>query len=282
MSSLDIDRYVSILNGGGNYATWALNMEAFLMTQTLNHVLTDAAPVTVGQTPTTDELKAITDFKANDERARGFILLRVSAAIGYRVRKKGHAKAIWDYLKNKYGQSGITAVYSEFKKALSLPIPIDINPIDMLDEFQVHFHRLADEDCKFPNYLSAMILLAKLPPSMQHIAQSFTNIANVKDLDLADVCRSIVFHWELHAGHKAVKDGMASKLGTCKYDHQKPCFQGRLHGNGGTMDGKSKPKFRARGQRGGNRGRGQRNTDNAPVQPDTSQGEIAIFHRPQH
>ncbi|KAM5537969.1 hypothetical protein V8D89_008445 [Ganoderma adspersum] len=79
--SSNVDRYVTTLTGG-NYAAWALDMESFLMSQTLKHVLTDTIPV-AGQTPTPEELKAIADFKDHDECALGFILLRVSSSIRY-------------------------------------------------------------------------------------------------------------------------------------------------------------------------------------------------------
>ena len=89
MSSPNVTRFVSTLTGG-NYASWALNIESYLISQTLKHVLTDTAPV-AGQTPTAEEVRAIADFKEHDERALGFILLCVNESIRYTVKSKGSA-----------------------------------------------------------------------------------------------------------------------------------------------------------------------------------------------
>ncbi|KAI0739814.1 hypothetical protein C8Q80DRAFT_1059129, partial [Daedaleopsis nitida] len=115
-----------------------------------------------------EEVKSWTDVNIY---ATGNILLCLSESIKEKVKSKTTARTIWTTLESSYGKPGIAAIYSEFKAVLDMHIPTNAHPAVALDKIQVPFERLTAAECKFPSYVQAMILLSKLPPLMDVIAQ---------------------------------------------------------------------------------------------------------------
>ncbi|KAF9218279.1 hypothetical protein BS17DRAFT_652001, partial [Gyrodon lividus] len=82
---------------------------------------------------------------------------------------KTTASSIWNTLKDKYGQPSIAATYAEFKAMLDMPIPSHEHPTPAFGKINAHFTQLADVNFEISPKVQAMILLSKLPSSMDTI-----------------------------------------------------------------------------------------------------------------
>ncbi|KAF5337761.1 hypothetical protein D9758_016619 [Tetrapyrgos nigripes] len=86
-------------------------------------------------------LKKQADWDEKNDKAIGSIKLRLSPAICQKTLGMTSAKEIWTTLKNTYGKPGVSAVYTDFKRATSITIPNDANPSAMIKLICMHFNR---------------------------------------------------------------------------------------------------------------------------------------------
>ena len=61
--------------------------------------------------------------------------------------------------------------YAELSKLLSTNIPASQHPAPAITKIQSHFAYLKDTGFDFPTPVQAMIILCKLPPTMEVVAQ---------------------------------------------------------------------------------------------------------------
>ena len=143
------------------------------------------------------------DFKAwtkENYKALRNINLRLDEAIRYKYQGEEIAKHLWDKLKEEFGNPGITATYHEFKGALSTNLPNDANLSLALNKLLGHFGRMAEAKCSIPEHLKCLIILAKLPPSMDNLAQILCQADNISNLQIEKIQRSIQVAWEQQSG----------------------------------------------------------------------------------
>ncbi|KAF5342911.1 hypothetical protein D9758_015409 [Tetrapyrgos nigripes] len=102
-------------------------------------------------------LKKQADWDEKNNKAIGSIKLRLSPAIRQKVLGMTSAKEIWTTLKKTYGKPGVSAVYTDFKRATSIIIPNDANPSAAVELIRMHFDRVSaagiptDPDSTSPN-----------------------------------------------------------------------------------------------------------------------------------
>ncbi|KAI0351580.1 hypothetical protein OH77DRAFT_1411003, partial [Trametes cingulata] len=109
----------------------------------------------------------------NDDnlRAMGNILLRVSPAIRSKISDKGTALEMWDALKGEYDKSGMSATFSHFRAALNVTIPSSSHPGPAIDQIVEHFGKLEKSNVVIPEFIKAMIVVSKLPPTYELASQ---------------------------------------------------------------------------------------------------------------
>ena len=195
--SSQLTSLVPVLENTGNYQAWSSAMQSYLMSQGIWCVMTQANPMderttktTVSAGPSTEKAKGTVEGDEEDappsittvggsksledkaeewedknSRALGCLRLRLDASIAYKYRQVAVAGALWIKLQQEYGAPGISAIYIEFKKILNLSIPENEDPSIALDQIQQHFGRMAEANAPVPDYLQAMMIIAKLPPS---------------------------------------------------------------------------------------------------------------------
>ncbi|KAF5360192.1 hypothetical protein D9758_011359 [Tetrapyrgos nigripes] len=127
----------------------------------------------------TAALKKQADWDQKNDKAIGSIKLRLSPAIRQKTLGMTSAKEIWTTLKNTYGKPGVSAVYTDFKRATSITIPNDANPSATIELICMHFDRVSAAGIstdttdsttpnvsitKIPNFLIVMFIISKLPP----------------------------------------------------------------------------------------------------------------------
>ena len=78
---------------------------------------------------------------------------------------------VWDYLKKSFGAPSISSAYTELSKLLSMTIPTGSHPTLAITKMLSHFTYLKDAGFNFPAPVQTMIILCKLPPTMEVIAQ---------------------------------------------------------------------------------------------------------------
>ena len=194
-------------------------MQSYLMAQGQWLVVVDS-PVVLDEEGT--NAAAVKEYNSENNKAMGNIRLRVTSTIREsKLKSLDTAKKMWDTLKTAYGQPGLATVYKEFRAALETEIPSNTHPQPALDKMQAHFDRLTDLECSFPAYVEAMILLSKLPPSMDalaHIINQASSSDGVKELKPDNVRRMIVLHWEQRTSRKGShgNGGNANKLSAVK------------------------------------------------------------------
>jgi len=80
-------------------------------------------------------------------------------------------KEVWDYLKKSFSAPSIGSAYAELSKLLSTMIPAGSHPAPAIMKMLSHFTYLKDAGFDFPAPVQTMIILCKLPPTMEVIAQ---------------------------------------------------------------------------------------------------------------
>ena len=210
---------------GPNYLEWAQSMQSYLMAQGQWNVIVESRPADTA----TDELKA---FSENDIRAQGNIRLRLAPSVISAVSAKTSAADIWTLLKDTYGKPGVPVVYQDFRAALSLTIPGDANPIPALDKLDAHFQRLETNKFTVSEHVKGMILMAKLPASMDSMIQVYLSGLKptqaktaIETITIADVRQAAILQWEQRQGRHGGQRANANKLSAVRRKGPDPTFR---------------------------------------------------------
>jgi len=261
---------------GPNYQEWAPKMESFLMSQGQYTILTKARPkesttlktdhddfdadlhITVAadvvDTRHEEWEEKVEKLTEVNLKALGNIRLRLHHSIAYKCKDEKSAGDLWRFLKTSYGKIGISAVYSEFKQAMDLKIPDNADPSLQIDRFTAHFGRLSEQNVDIDDHIQAMILLAKLPPSMDFLAHFICQGTEVLDLNVGKIRKSMLLNWEQRSGGKQPRPQQAQKISAVKRGPNEPPFQQQQHPQQQQQEGSGRGRRNRRGNRAG-RGR---------------------------
>jgi len=113
----------------------------------------------------------VDEWEENNAKVLGSIMLCLHSSIAYQVREVDDASLLWRDLETHYGKPGPAAAYIEFKKVLNTRIPDNTNPSLAIYEMLAHLGCLAQMEFGIPSKIGVLLLMAKLPPSMENIAQ---------------------------------------------------------------------------------------------------------------
>jgi len=158
-------------------------------------------------------------------KALGNIRLRLHHSISFKYKEVLVAGTLWEKLKDSYGNPGILSIYAEFKQAIETKIPDNADPSLTIDKLAAHFGRLAENGVVIEDHLQGMMLLSKLSPSMEAIAQLMCQEHDIKKITILVVRRAILMGWEQRSGAKGQPRQNAQKLSTVKRGPNEPPFQ---------------------------------------------------------
>jgi hypothetical protein len=130
-----------------------------------------SASITATTPDEEDNQDEIEKWEDLNSKALGSMRLRLHHSIAYKYNNVENAGKLWTELQKEYGAQGKTALYLEFKAVLDMPFPTHSDPCVMLDNMGVHFGRMAEAQVPVPDYLQVMMVLAKIPPSMESLSQ---------------------------------------------------------------------------------------------------------------
>jgi len=149
------------------------------------------------------------------------------------------AGTLWESLKDSYGSPGVLSIYAEFKQAIETKIPDNTDPYLAVDKFTAHFGRLAENGVIIEDHLQGMMLLSKLPPSMEAIAQLMCQESDIKKITILVIRRAILMGWEQRSGSKGQTRQNTQKLSAVKHGPNEPHFQQQQQqGEGSGTQGK--------------------------------------------
>ena len=247
-----LDKMVPIFTGS-NWQQWHTAMQAYLRAQGQWFVF--STPRLADEFDSWDE---------HNEKALGNITLRVSPSIQTAIANLATVKEVWDHLKENYGAPSIGSAYAELSQLLTTTIPAGSHPAPAITKMLSHFAYLKDAGFEFPANVQAMIILCKLPPTMEVVAQilSQTSPSEIKSLKPNGIVKVATLSFEQKGASCGAsgKTPQANKLSTVKRKQVDPKFT-QQH---------QQPQ-RQQQQQGGSNGSG---SGNAPAQ-----GHGGRYHR---
>ena len=169
------------------------------------------------------------EWDEKNEKALGNIALHLTPSIGSTVAHLGTTKEVWNHLKEHFGLPSIGNAYAEFSKLLNTTIPAGQHPAPAITKIQSHFAYLKDASFDFPAPVQAMIILCKLPPTMEVIAQilSQTPSDEIKNLKPDGIAKSTTLSYEQKGATLRGTRGnnpQANKLSAVKHKPADPKF----------------------------------------------------------
>ena len=160
--------------------------------------------------------------KANDSIV-GSVNLHLSDALHQCFEGKVLAVELLKALDEEFATVGIAVAYMLFKELLDLRIPDLSHPSPAFSKAEMLFMHLKSAGFEFNDKCQAMMLLAKLPPSMDVVAQMFTQAKNssgkVKDPFIGEISRATVLSWDQHhLTRKGKQSAQANKISAIKHN----------------------------------------------------------------
>ena len=214
-----LDKMVPIFTGS-NWQQWHTAMQAYLWAQGQWFVYSTTQPAD-GH----DDRK---DWDENTERVLGNITLCLASSIQVAISELTTVKEVWDHLKKNFGTPSIGSAYAELSQLLTTHIPAGSHPAPAIMKLLSHFMYLKDAGFEFPAPVQAMIILCKLPPTMEVVAQilSQTSLDEIKNLKHDGIIKVATLSFEQKGASSCTggKGPQANKLSTVKRKPTDPKF----------------------------------------------------------
>jgi hypothetical protein len=238
-------------------------MQSYLMSQGLWLTMSKSRPRKLtseaDKEATADDVKEnkadIDKYDENNNKALGAIRLRLHRTLQFKFRAKTSAAGLWTALEEEYGKPGVIATYLQFKAAMDVRILENVDPSLAIDKFASHFGHMAEAEVEIPDHVQAMILLAKLPRSLDSFAQLICQTEDIKEITMAKVRRGILLGYEQKGNRQPPpppRNNQAQKISAVKRGPNEPPFQQQQQGEGSDQGS----SWRGRRKRGGRGGRG--------------------------
>ena len=194
---------------GANYRKWHVSMRAYLQSTGTWWTIRKAHPAADPES-----------WDGDNEKAMGTITLRCTAPIKTQVAEKTTAKELWDLLKDSYSQPSVGSAHTELKKLLLITIPSNSHPTPALQSIAANFAYLKEAGFEISLPMQTMILVVKLPPSMEVVAQLInqTKPADIKGLKPDEIIAAATLAFEQRSQRSTAGNGhQANKLSAVKH-----------------------------------------------------------------
>jgi len=239
-----LDKMVPVFTGS-NWQQWHTSMQAYLRAQGQWFVYSTTQPA--------DSHDDRNNWDDNTKRALGNITLCLAPSIQVAIANLTTVKEVWDYLKKSFGAPSIGSAYAELSKLLSTTIPAGSHPAPAITKMLSHFTYLKDAGFDFPAPVQTMIILCKLPPTMEVVAQilSQTLPDEIKNLKPEGIVKAATLSFEQKgATHGGGKGPQANKLSAVKRKPADPKFTQQQQQQQGGSNGGASRNAPAQGQGG--------------------------------
>jgi len=239
-----LDKMVPMFTGS-NWQQWHTSMQAYLWAQGQWFVYLTTQP--------TDSHDDRNNWDDNTERVLGNITLHLTPSIQVAIADLTTVKDVWDYLKKSFSAPSIGSAYAELSKLLSMIIPAGSHPAPAITKMLSHFTYLKDAGFDFPAPVQTMIILCKLPPTMEVVAQilSQTSPDEIKNLKPEGIVKAAMLSFEQKGATRGGGKGpQANKLSAVKCKPADPKFTQQQQQQQGGSNGSVSGNAPAQGQGG--------------------------------
>ena len=206
--SSTLDKMVPVFTGS-NWQQWHTAMQAYLRAQGQWFIYATTQPADKHDL-----------WDEHNEKALSNITLWVSPSIQTTISHLTTVKEVWDHLKENYGAPSIGNAYAKLSQLLSTTIPASSHPAPTITKMLSHFTYLKDTGFEFPANVQAMVILCKLPPTMEVLAQILgqTSPSEIKTLKPNGIVKAATLSFKQKgASHSGSgKAPQANKLSTVK------------------------------------------------------------------
>jgi len=213
-----LDKMVPVFTGS-NWQQWHTSMQAYLWAQGQWFIYSTTQPA--------DSHDDQNNWDDNTKRVLGNITLHLALSIQVTVTNLTTIKEVWDYLKKSFGAPSIGSAYAELSKLLSMTIPASSHPTPTIMKMLSHLTYLKDAGFDFLAPMQTMIILCKLPPTMEVIAQilSQTLLDEIKNLKPEGIIKATTLSFEQKGTTRSSGKGpQANKLSAVKHKPADPRF----------------------------------------------------------
>jgi len=155
------------------------------------------------------------EWDNRDDQAYGSILLWVNPSVAAIATSATTANATWQALHTTFGQTGLSAIFTKFKSAISQKISAE-NPVIDIMAMNENFQHLMAAIVIIPEIKQAMILLNAISKEYNRVTQTMLQTQEQSELIFNYIQDAILMeHTRLKAG-QPVKQTM-SKLSIVKW-----------------------------------------------------------------
>ena len=159
----------------------------------------------------------------------GSIKLHLLEALTAKYQSKDINEGLIKALKDKYSPPGISGTFPLFKELLDTCVAQFSHPAPSLSKVIVLFACIDAAGYKFPDSIQVMLLLAKLPPSMdvvvQMIAQAKDASGKVKTPTVDKIQKAVILSWDQCHLKDTSKATQANKISAVKCKRDYPKFE---------------------------------------------------------
>ena len=224
-----LDVHISIFTGA-NWTSWWLAMSTFNQASGHTWVLLVQKPLVLGTTADMEEINFWIRWSMANNSIIDSIKIQLSEAIRAKFSTYEVAKDLIDALHKEYTSPGITRAYALFKELLKTLIPSLSYPTPGLLKIQTLFSHLKKAGYEVPVNIQGMLLLRKLPSSMDVIMQMIAQAKDMADKPVNPTVKGIykaaVLSWDqCHMTDKVKQPAQANKISTVKPKEKEPTFQ---------------------------------------------------------
>ena len=234
---------------GTNYLSWSPLMDAYLGFQGILSVVNDKWKRPSGTTDADKDEQAKWDQA--DQQARGAIILRLSTAIRNLVISKTKSKEIWEYLKETYGQAGLSTIYADFKRLAEFRISGN-DPRPDIALFKELIDRLTTNEVKLDEFIKSMMFINALPAKYGTII-SIIMQGDRKELEVDKIATHVIAEHD-----RTTSTNQVNKMTAIKRKQGDPSFKQQKQQQPDKPNDGNKPKGN-RGNAGGKKKKDKKN-----------------------
>ena len=128
------------------------------------------------------------------------------------------------HLNNTFAQTGVAAVYQDFKAAMRIKIGTS-NPAKDITKLYTHLERLRANQVALPNYVQGMILLNAIPDDWDHVAAYYVQMTQqVANVSFTNIRTAILAEHDRLGGTRQNQQHIADKISAVKHKGKSPKF----------------------------------------------------------
>ncbi|EIM86958.1 uncharacterized protein STEHIDRAFT_111347 [Stereum hirsutum FP-91666 SS1] len=211
--SNNLTQLVALFDGSG-FQSWWPQAQAYLMLQELWDTVTgeDPIPPKPSATADTDDKAAYKDSSRKNQKALGILRLCIAPNLHHLFeteykndpndddedwkKRPSTVHEVWEELKTEFGKPSSLVLFADFKKAMTIRLLANCNPIKEISEMCTIFLHLGEQGVLIPDVVKAMMLLNGLPPKWDTIPAIVLQGMDVDNLDFIKAKDAIIAEYE--------------------------------------------------------------------------------------